>query len=818
MKIGPWWRSLRVRMALMLAGLLSLVLILVVVLVTFTDLRIYEQQAARELHSGELVFRRLLEQNMRQLTQSAVILAADYGFRTAVASQDPLTIQSALINQAQRSGASLLLFTDLQGQVIADTRRGLEGPMTPTRFPLPLLLEQARQKGRAAVITGMQGQLMRLVMVPVKSPVTVGWVTLGMAVDHRALAEFKSLTHLEMSFVQREQGWQMVASTLQPGIQQDLLGQVQDWWLPRQTVQGVAYQSRLLDLNVDQPAWSVTDLRALPQPLVEASPAHNRLSTNLVILQRPLDELLAPFRALQSVLWWLGLLIMMLSLLASVYLARLVTRPIHRLVDLASRIRDGDYQHQIERPGTTELAVLADGLSHMQTAIADREGKILDLLYNDPLTGLLNRAGFSHTLEQALSRPYQDVVVVLLNIDRFQQINDTLGHRFGDQVLQGMAQALTRMINPLKGQVARLGGDEFGIMLVNGRGQLEKLLDELTRSFDQQQMISEKLVDVRASLGIAHAPVHGGSAELLLTCADEAMYEAKGSKSLVAEYHPGKQQFREEHLSLLGDLRRAVEHNELMLYYQPKVNLRDDSVTQAEALIRWQHPERGFISPIAFIPYAEQTGYIRELTRWIICRGCADAALMNAAGKPMRVSINISTHDLLDPTLVVCVEQCIKDAGIEVGQLCLEITESGVMDDSGRALDTLNQLHQLGVPLAIDDYGSGYSSLAYVRQLPVTELKIDQMYIRQVAESSNDAMIVHSTIELAHSLGFKVVAEGVETDAVRQVLDRLGCDYGQGYFFSKPLALDDLLRWLGAREAGAPSEKAPASTSEPPCS
>lgn len=762
-------RSLRMRIALILAGMLMVVSVVGVSLISAVNLSLFQQQASAELQRGEHVFHQLMEHHDRQLIQAAQLLAADFGFRSALASHDEPTIMSALDNQRIRIHADLALMSDLDGRIVADSQQRLSAGQA---YPFAALLDVAQQEGQASAIKLLNGQAYAVVIVPVRSPLTVGWVTMGMKVDDRMAQEFRLLSGLEVSFVMQAQPsvWQVIASTLPAQARQDIrhINPLRE----KIKLADVAYQSRFLSIT-----------KAAPQ-----------ISAVGILLQRPRDEILAPFYALLKAMLLLGVVSLLLIGFASFRISRVVTRPLHQLVEVAQRIRDGQYQQQIQRPDTLELAELAWALSHMQDAIAEREKQVLALVYHDPLTELFNRTGFLRELDQCL-QDRSPHTVMLLNIDRFQQINDTLGHPFGDEVLKAFARLLSQSISSKDGTLARLSGDEFAILIADDQ-PWQPLVQQFLHHFDQPFVVADRQLDVHATIGIAHYPEHADSAVNLLCCADEAMYVAKSERKAVNLYDPHRQQFREDHLSLLGELKRAVEQDELVLYYQPKVALHGGETKEAEALIRWQHPTRGFIPPFEFIPFAEQTGYIREITRWVIKRGCQDAAWFREQGQPLRISVNIATRDLLDVHLPEYVHQCLHDAEIPPAFLCLEITESGVMEESEQVMDNLNRLRAMGLALAIDDYGTGYSSLAYVRQLPVSELKIDRSFVKEVADSHTDAMIVHSTIELAHSLNFKVVAEGVETEAVSNRLRELGCDLGQGYLYSKPLPREALSAWI----------------------
>jgi len=761
-------QTLRFRVTLLFTSLLSVVLAVSFAMVSVANLGIFEDQAEQELETGQRVFNRLLEQNDKLLIQATQVLVGDFAFREALATADGPTMLSALQNHANRLGAQLVLLSDLQGSVPADNLKVAKDGT----YPFPDLMAAVRKQGVASAIKVVNGEAYELVVVPVKAPVVIGWITLGVKLTQKVAQDLKEMSGLEVTFLTRTHDgkWRSFASTLEKAALADLLTQPERLHEKQLELAGAPFQTRVLAIptGADDKVYAV--------------------------LQRPLQEILAPFYALQKALVALAVASLLLCVLAGFKVAGIVTRPLQRLVTVARKIRDGSYAEQVERPETYELAELADSLDHMQTAIAEREQEILALAYRDTLTGLLNRAGFLSELGKRLEVPEQSQTVMLLDLDRFQQLNDTLGHVAGDRVIMRIGFWLHAEVARFGGVLARLGGDEFAFVVAGT--DYQEVLQAVLQGFERQLAVDEKKLDVRASIGIASYPEHAQTAQDLLRCADEAMYVSKRKKCTVSVYDAAKRQFREEHLSLLGDLKEALNQEQLTLHYQPKVALDGSSHCEAEALVRWEHPVRGFIPPFEFIPFAEQTGYIREITHWVIARGCIDAADLLAQGMPVRISVNLSTRDLLDPALPEFVDNCLKMAGLPKQYLCLEITESGVMEDPDKALETLHALRNMGMALAIDDYGTGYSSLAYVKQLPVSELKIDRAFVKGVVESEADAMIVRSTTELAHSLGFKVVAEGVETLAISDKLRELGCDYGQGYYYAKPLPLAAFQTWL----------------------
>jgi diguanylate cyclase (GGDEF)-like protein len=383
-----------------------------------------------------------------------------------------------------------------------------------------------------------------------------------------------------------------------------------------------------------------------------------------------------------------------------------------------------------------------------------------------------------------------------MDLDRFKYVNDTLGHGVGDHVLKEVGERLRSVLSAAS-CIARLGGDEFAVLLEDsGSEEIVRLAERVVAVLEQPILYEQQPLDVGASIGIATFPVHGGDLQTLVRNADIAMYVAKRTRSGYSVYDSSYDTSQQEHLSLLSELRRAVEQGELRLYYQPKMTLSSSKVLAAEALIRWVHPVRGLVPPALFIPFAEHTGYIKALTLWVLKEAISQCGQWCREGRPLQISVNISARDLTSRDLPERIAALLDEHGVSAQMLCLEITESGFMEDPQHAQRVLDRLAQQGVQLSIDDYGTGYSSLSYIMRLPVKELKIDQAFVSRMSENPNLATIVHSTIELGHSLGLKVVAEGVEDFRGFELLRELGCDSAQGYYLSPPLAPAEFTAWL----------------------
>ena len=432
----------------------------------------------------------------------------------------------------------------------------------------------------------------------------------------------------------------------------------------------------------------------------------------------------------------------------------------------------------------------------------------------DQLTGLPNRNLFRDRLEQAVlaaRRERESVAVMLLDIDHFKEINETLGHEAGDALLQAVASRLHDHMRESE-TIARLGGDEFGILCSGSADEAANLGQRLHQALHEPFTLHDLPLEVAVSIGIAVYPQHGDDVDTLLRHADVAMYLAKESYAGTAVYDSEQDQSDAARLALAGELRAAIEKEELVLHFQPKAELESGLVVGVEALVRWVHPERGFIPPNDFIPIAERTGLIKPLSRYVLATAARQCAEWRAAGLDLHVAVNLTIPDLLDLELPNAIETLLQDHGIRPDQLELEITETTILADPFRVRQVLSRLNELGLRLAIDDFGTGYSSLAYLRRLPVQAIKIDRSFVMDMCENASDATIVRSTIDLARNLGLDVVAEGVETEEAWNALRAQGCTLAQGYLISKPVAAEELSDLLAERGLHADVARARAAT------
>ena len=775
-----WWRAGAWGLSARIVAL-TLVPLLLVQAAVFSVLRLSIEQSARrqivqELMVGERVWRRVLDQNAQKLSQGATLLAADYGFRAAVSSGDTETIRSALDNNGARIGATVtaLLDTSLALRAVGD------GQDSDALQPILSALSQPASRTPQSTLIALVGQTpYQFVVVPLKAPLTIGWVLMGFPINQALAFDMRQLSEMHLAVMSRMPAGKdkVHISTLPP---EGLLALA-------------ALPGDATEIKVGGDTLVIRDI-SLNASVGEVH----------TLLMRSYADVVAPFRQAQVALAWITAMGVLLFGAASVYAARRVTTPLRSLVNAANRLGKGQYDTPMEHTERQdEIGGLSKAFDHMRINIAAQQAEIRQLAYWDRLTGLPNRARFRDAVEQAIDNqrasadPTKNAIaVIMLDIDRFKHVNDVLGYSFGDLLLRAVAKRLNRNDMRAGDMVARLGGDEFAVLLVQSDASTAMgVAQRIAKSFELPLAFEDQTVDLSAGIGIACWPAHAGDADTLLSHAEVAMYAAKTRTVVAVVYDPALDSSSAQTLSLLSELRHAVDDGELRLFLQPKLSLSDGTVVAAEALVRWQHPVRGLVPPMEFIPFAEQTGFVRQLTLWMMEEVARLWNSLQSAEVHMRVAINLSTRDLLDLDFPVRLEALLAKHKVLSSSFCLEITESAIMDDPLRAEATLNRLSEMGFKLSIDDFGTGYSSLAYLKRLPVDELKIDKSFVMRMDKDDSDAKIVRSTIDLAHNLGLTVVAEGVENALIWDKLKELQCDEAQGFFMSKPLPVPDFLAW-----------------------
>jgi len=764
-------------MTLLLLGFVTAILAATLLAVFLTTAANVREQAGEDLQVGARVFQEILTSRNQQLAGTAQVLADDFAFREAVASEDRATIRSALLNHGGRIDADLMVLADLDGEMLASALRDPDDELRE-------LDEQQISDRLDQGVVSIEGRAYQLVNATVRTPLPVARVLMGFRLDDDLAEDLRSLTGLHVSFLTIGDSHRLYSSTLPDDERNQLFQKISSDGPSDDTVytlrlEGEQYLSLLFPLSDSE-------------------------DTPSVLLQTSLAEALAPFRPLWVQLGLIAVLAFGLSLILAGFLAGYVTRPVRALASAATRISDGDYSRLAPVPPIGELAQLGEAFNAMQEGIRQREERILHQAYHDPLTGLPNRSLAADRLQKGIEHAHRDnrvLGVLVLDVNRFKEINDSLGHPTGDAVLQEVARRLSARLRS-SDTVARLGGDEFLLLVAadeaSGPEALARdLIDDLCAT---EVHIGDVRLQLAISLGISLCPRDGDTPDTLLRRADIAMYEAKEKRVPFCRYESGRDEAHLRRLQMVADLRTAIEREDFQLQYQPKIAVGNRHPAQLEALLRWEHPEKGPISPAEFIPLAEHSGYIRTISRWVLRTVIAQAARWRRDGVDIAVAVNISALDLVDAGLPRYVSDLLSEHDLPPEALGIEITETTVMQDARHALTILRAIKDLGVSIAIDDFGTGYSSLAQLRSLPVDELKIDKSFVMRLAgqpEDAEDPVIVRSTIDLAHNMGLRVVAEGVEDEETWWRLAAYGCDSIQGFWISRPMNPGALPAWLG---------------------
>ena len=446
-----------------------------------------------------------------------------------------------------------------------------------------------------------------------------------------------------------------------------------------------------------------------------------------------------------------------------------------------------------------ETRNLITAFKEMRLQIHVRQKELKYHVLHDDLTGLANRQLLNDRLEQSIHNANQEqtsFAILIMDLDRFKEVNDTLGHAVGDKLLQQVAKRLVNLLREVD-VIVRLGGDEFSVLLTTAQEKhAETIAKKILNEFHNVFIVNDIPLYIGISIGISVYPQHGVTAQLLQQRADVAMYVAKRNKTGYEIYNQKYDEYSIGRLSLISDLRHAIDQNQLFMEYQPIIDINSGRVISVEALLRWKHPERGIINPDEIIPIAEQTGLINPITYWIFDTTAKFNKTLKDSGVNIKITINLSVYNLQESNFIENITNIFKENDISASNFIIEITESVMMTNPKKSIHVLNQLDELNIEIAVDDFGTGYSSLTYLKRLPLSKLKIDKSFIIDMINDDNDAIIVRSTIDLAHNLGMQVIAEGIEEKESLELLKILGCELGQGYFISPPRNGADLEKWI----------------------
>lgn len=757
------FQSLQTRLTVLYAALFGAALI-VVSLVVYGAVATNAKRAVQaELQAGGTVFDRLWSLRASQLHEGAALLARDFGFRAAMADGDAATIASAVDNLRQRLGVDRAFVIAADGRVVAGDPVAAQ--------PVADALMRDEEASGVAMIGGAPYQA---ISAPILSPDLAGWVVFASRLDQ---AEMTSLARLS-------------AIPLDAAVLHKASGQ----WLTAQPApprERLAV-TRFVEANLAPGPARPNQLRgagAAAVALVKPLRLMDSRSPAVLMLRYPLERALAPYRPMLLVIVGAGLAGLALLAWGSWRLARTITRPIAALAAAARRLRDGEHV-EVAVATHDEVGELAESFNAMAAAIRERERRITELATHDAETKLPNRLALERALAQAM-RSDRAVVVAALGLDRFAHVRGAIGYGLSSAIVGEVGRRLARLAPAAT--VARISTDCLGACLIAEPAEAEALIAGVREALERPVEVGGSTVDLALTVGLTAWPKDAETPAALVDRANIALDQARQAGRRHAWFDEALYGDPAANLSLMSEMLQAIGAGALCVHYQPKFDLRRRAITGLEALVRWPHPVRGALPPDLFVGMAEETGHIRALTDHVLARALADQQTLLDQGHDLAVSVNLSGRLLADEDFA---EAALRLATRHPGRLCLEVTETAVIDDPARALAQLDRYAAAGVEISIDDYGAGLSSLAYLKRIRASELKIDKAFVLGMASSARDALLVRSTVDLAHGLGMKVTAEGVEDAAALALLSGMGCDFAQGYFVARPMPLKDLLRFL----------------------
>lgn len=777
--------TFRSQILLLTAGLTALTSLSILTLVLYSAGETIRSKVNNDLSAAVEVFKNTVAMRQQQLLTSAEILVSDFGFKQALASQDKATVASMLENHGSRIRSDLMFLVDVSGQVTASTDSDVrEGE----QFSYAPALAQSLKGEVSADFFVLGNHIYQLLLIPVQAPRVIAIAGVGFRMDESLAQQLARSSGIEVTFVEQQSlGMRSPRGVSNLVYSSSLSGD-------EQILQAMSSPGYAQALGY----WGNDAAQRFASQWLTIS-RHDTVPVS-VVLSADLRSSSEGYVRLRNRILQLALIIVLLAVAGSTLMARRLTVPLKRLVRDARAIARGEY-HSIDPPrrANNEIQTLVSAFRTMNNDLAGREQKIRYQALHDSLTGLLNRVSMLSELEQRVETG-ESFMLADVNIRGFKNINDSLGPDVGDGCLTRVAQRLAALSQ--QGALARVAGDEF-VLLIPCPDTATNLWAEahgwkILHSMATPVNVNGISVNIDVRVGLVLFPAQASTAAQLIRRTNIALEHARSHKLSLFLYEDGMDQQHLQKLHILKSLKQALNDNDgqLQMYYQPQKNLLTGNVDKAEALIRWFHPQDGFIPPDVFIELAEQTGLICQLTDWVIAQVLEHVAVWRRNNIDLQVSINISAQDICRDGLTTLIEHKLQDLQLRPADICLEITERDMMLDEEKSLQQLQLLREHGFSISMDDYGIGYSALSKLARMPVDEIKIDKCFILNLAETHDDQIIVRSTLNMARELGLRVTAEGVENQASETWLQAAGCNYIQGYFLCRPMAFDSISGWL----------------------
>ena len=776
--------SLQTKLTILYAGLFGLALIVSAAVVYVAISRNAETIVHNELTATGTAFNHVWELKSNQLRESAELTADIAAFTRAVAVRNKRAIRSALTNLQQRFGFDIALTVSAKGDIVSSDRTLSDDETDTLRTAL-------KTNDRISGVFTVDSQPYQIVSTPIVARKVIGWVVFGVELDQDEMHALERLAAIPLSaaVLHRDETGEWLSSTdIRSPIDQRAIARFLEHAVTNRT-------TGLGEVTLS----SGTD-EVLVKPLATIGPGQS-----VLLLRYPLALAVAPYRPLLIMIGATALIGLIAVVAGSWALARSLTYPISALVVATHRLERGE-DVRVDITTNDELAFLGASFNSMAEEIQAREEKITSLALQDAETGLPNRRALETKMQELLATGEPRLLAVsAIGIDRFPFVRGAIGYGLATELVREIGQRLNRLTS--QGFVSRLSTDILGLTFsVDSLEHAETIVSQVLDPLERPARVIGNTIDVSLTIGTAVQGAHGEEAEILLERATIALDQARAAKRKQTFFDPMIYGDPASNLSLISDMLRSLENGEMAVHYQPKLDFRSGRVTGAEALVRWNHSTRGMIRPDLFIGMAEETGQIRALTDWVLKRVIADSLALGEDGQELSMSINVSGRLMSDPDFAEAARDLISKSG---ARICAEITETAVIENPELALEIVASFKSAGIAISIDDYGSGLSSLSYLKQINADELKIDKSLILPLGNDKRDALLVKSTIDLAHGIGMKVTAEGIETDEAFALLAGMGCDTAQGYLIAKPMPFSELIQFLQqSRESTRQSEKA----------
>ncbi|MGI2175621.1 putative bifunctional diguanylate cyclase/phosphodiesterase [Shewanella ulleungensis] len=755
--------SFRSRLIIAFLLILTLMQLTTALFVLTATQRDYRQQQTQNLNIGSNIFVEMLSNRSEQLSQSLSLLSADFGFKRAVATGEQDTISSVLANHGRRINANAVILLSPKGKLLSSSLPGLTPENIDELFAL------TKNRSTSFDIFNVDHNSYQFVLQPVKAPTLIAWVGMGFTMDKVVANQAKTITGIDISFI-NQSGRVDIVSTLPESLQQQVLANL---------------------TQIMQNADAVSDT-IVNEYLSTAIALDKNSGHQWAVLHQSNEKWQQSYDALRNNMLVIFAITCLLAFLIAAWFAGGLTRPIYALVNYARKVGQGEKPQPIIG-APAELQVLANTLSVMRENIEAREHDLVYQSQHDNLTGLYNRAAAKQQLGLLLKQMHG--CIAMIDIKNFRHLNNIIGFANADNLLMLFASRL-ESLSPTAALISRLDGDSFLLLFQPGisHEQLELYLQQLTKPYDIEG--SKISVNVRVGLVELSTDYDHNDIDKLIRHAEIALNQARIESLAIATYLQGEDERYLRELMIIRDLPIAISQGQLHLVFQPKVDIHNNLCNSAETLIRWLHPQLGFIPPDEFIRLAENSGNISMISDWVLNATVKQLAQWKAQGIELKVAINLSAHDLTNAQLPQDIKQLLADHDLPIEALSIEVTEGAVMKDAQTVIAVLQQFKGIGIAIAIDDFGTGHSSLAYLKLLPVNEVKIDRSFIKDIHTDATDLMIVDTSIRLIKGLNLSVVAEGVESTEGIDILRRLDCDIVQGYVYSKPLKADDFAIWF----------------------